>query len=425
VADDSDAGGMPALARGMPALQNRWRSPIRGPWLTSVFGLVLLIGIPIEFITGLLSYAAYDPKLGFNDPNPSRGAFGVYLFNWLTEPSWLYRLIEGVHVILGLVLVPVVLAKLWSVVPKLFAWPPFTSIAHVLERISLMMVVGGIVFEMTTGILYIDYYQKYGFSFYTGHFYGAWIFISGFTVHVTLKFPTMVRSLKSRRLRTELRTGVAGTLPEPADDALVASHPGPPTISRRGVLAMVAGSSLSVFLLTAGQTIGGAMERLDLFGTRVGAPGVGPNHFPVNHTAAAQGIGPIQTGAGWRLELVGSKRVSLSRDELLAMPLITEVLPIACTEGWSTVQTWTGVSLVTLARLAGAANATFALLETLDGSPTYISGSQVRAKQSMLALMVNGADLSLDHGYPARVMIPDAPGTHNKKWMQRITFEAD
>jgi hypothetical protein len=38
-----------------------WRSPIRGPWLTSVFGLVLLIGIPVLFVTGLLSYASYNP----------------------------------------------------------------------------------------------------------------------------------------------------------------------------------------------------------------------------------------------------------------------------------------------------------------------------------------------------------------------------
>ena len=92
---------------------------MRGPWLTSVFGLVLLIGIPIEFLTGLLSYAAYNPRPG-NDPNPGHGLFGFYLFNWVTSPSWLYRVTEGIHVMLGLVLVPVVLAKLWSVIPKLF-----------------------------------------------------------------------------------------------------------------------------------------------------------------------------------------------------------------------------------------------------------------------------------------------------------------
>ena len=61
-----------------PFPRARWKSPVRGPWLTSVFGLVLLIGIPIEFLTGLLSYAAYNPRLG-NDPNPDHGLFGFYL----------------------------------------------------------------------------------------------------------------------------------------------------------------------------------------------------------------------------------------------------------------------------------------------------------------------------------------------------------
>jgi DMSO/TMAO reductase YedYZ molybdopterin-dependent catalytic subunit len=40
----------------------------------------------------------------------------------------------------------------------------------------------------------------------------------------------------------------------------------------------------------------------------------------------------------------------------------------------------------------------------------------------MLALRVNGADLSVDHGFPARVIVPSAPGTHNLKWMAKIEF---
>src|ERR1700741_2673595 len=42
----------------------RFKSPLRGPWLTSVFGLVLLVTLPIVIITGLLSYSAYEPQLG-------------------------------------------------------------------------------------------------------------------------------------------------------------------------------------------------------------------------------------------------------------------------------------------------------------------------------------------------------------------------
>jgi len=135
---------------------------VRDPWLTSVFGVVLLIGIPVEFITWLLSYAAYDPKLG-NDPNPDHGLFGLYLFNQPTVPAWFYRVNEGTHVVLGLVLVPVVLAKLCFVMPKLFAWPPWRSIAELLEWLSLVLIVGGVAFEITTGILYIDYADRINF----------------------------------------------------------------------------------------------------------------------------------------------------------------------------------------------------------------------------------------------------------------------
>ena len=40
----------------------------------------------------------------------------------------------------------------------------------------------------------------------------------------------------------------------------------------------------------------------------------------------------------------------------------------------------------------------------------------------MLALHVNGAELSRDHGYPARVVVQAGPGVHNTKWVRRITF---
>jgi DMSO/TMAO reductase YedYZ molybdopterin-dependent catalytic subunit len=160
-------------------------------------------------------------------------------FDWPTRPSWLFRLTEGLHVGLGLVLVPVVLAKLWSVMPKLFNWPPARSIAEVLEGLSLLLLVGGIVFEMATGVLNIQYDYIFGFSFYTAHYFGAWVFIVGFLTHITVKLPRLLTSLRSRSLREELRTSRADTLPEPPDpDGLVAAHPALATISRRGALAL-------------------------------------------------------------------------------------------------------------------------------------------------------------------------------------------
>ncbi len=43
----------------------------------------------------------------------------------------------------------------------------------------------------------------------------------------------------------------------------------------------------------------------------------------------------------------------------------------------------------------------------------------------MLALTVNGEALSLDHGYPARIIVPASPGVRNTKWVSRMNFEAE
>ncbi|MDQ6796497.1 MAG: hypothetical protein M3011_00490, partial [Actinomycetota bacterium] len=153
---------------GGPFAARTWRSPLRGPWLTSVFGFVLLIGLPVIILTGLLSYVAYQPQFPGNAFPADSHWLHLPFFQWPTSPAWLYRLNQGTHVALGLALVPVVLAKLWSVVPKLFSWPPVRSIAQILERLSLSLLVGSILFEMATGILNIQYDYVFGFVLLIG-----------------------------------------------------------------------------------------------------------------------------------------------------------------------------------------------------------------------------------------------------------------
>ena len=419
---------------GPQEMSRFWRSPIRGPWLTSVFGVVLLVGIPIEFLTGVVSWAAYNPRLRGNDVTTHHGILSVFLFDWVTSPSWIYRVSQGTHVLLGLALVPVLLAKLWSVIPRLFAWPPLRSIAHLLERASLLLLVSGAIFEFVTGIMNIDYDYSFGFSFYDGHFFGAWVFIAGFVVHATLKFPRMWGALRSRSFHRELQVGLSGTAPEapePGDDpagSLIATNPAAPTISRRGVLGLVGGSSLAVFFLTAGQSIR-SLQGISVLSPRTQSYGRGPNAFQVNRTAAAARIRPVDIGDGWALSLIAEssgRNASITRDQLLQMQLVTANLPIACVEGWSVQERWTGVPLRRLAEQVGITHTTGARVESLERNGAFasasLSGRQVRAPESLLALKVNGADLSLDHGYPARTIIPAAPGVHNTKWVSRITF---
>ncbi|MGB8994928.1 MAG: molybdopterin-dependent oxidoreductase [Pseudonocardiaceae bacterium] len=404
-----------------------WRSPLRGPWFTAILSVALLPGITLLFLTGLASYAAYDPNLApGNDTTPDKGLLGSWLPGWPAGPAWLYWVNQGVHVTLGLVLIPVVLAKLWSVLPKLFEWPPARSVTQLADRASLLLLVGGAVFELVTGVMNIQYYYAWPFGFYQAHYYGAWVFIAAFIVHVAFRLRTMVSALRARSFRAELRTPVSQTTAEEPDpDHLVSPDPAPATLSRRGALGMVAAGSLTLFGLSVGQTIGGAARSTALLAPRGQNLGSGPAEFQINKTAAEAGIGPVDVS--WRLDLKGPTGMSLSRAQLLALPQHTARLPIACVEGWSTgVQTWTGVRLADLAAMVGAAPDSSMFVESLQrgggfGSAT-LSAGQVRAPDALLALRVNGADLSTDHGFPARVIVPALPGVHNTKWVTRMTF---
>jgi DMSO/TMAO reductase YedYZ molybdopterin-dependent catalytic subunit len=53
-----------------------------------------------------------------------------------------------------------------------------------------------------------------------------------------------------------------------------------------------------------------------------------------------------------------------------------------------------------------------------------LTRGQVSDPDALLALRVNGVDLSLDHGYPARIIVPGLPGVHNTKWVESIAFAA-
>lgn len=128
----------------------------------------------------------------------------------------------------------------------------------------------------------------------------------------------------------------------------------------------------------------------------------------------------------------GGRTVRLSRADLLQLTLYSAALPIACVEGWSTSdQWWRGVRLRDLAALVGYEGdeedtAPDVLVESLQRHGAFrraaLRYNQVRDPRSLLALFVNGEDLTPDHGYPARIIVPAAPGVLNTKWVARMTF---
>jgi DMSO/TMAO reductase YedYZ molybdopterin-dependent catalytic subunit len=408
-----------------------WKSPLRGPWLTSFLGTLLFPLVLVVALTGLISHGSYQSQLDGNSPFGHPGdPLGSLFALPASSPSWLYAVTQGVHVTVGLVAIPLLLAKLWSVLPRLFMWPPVRSAAMAVERASLLLLVGGAVFEFATGVINIQVFYPWHFNFVRAHYYGAWVFMAAFVVHVVVKLPTIARAYRERGFLRPLHDDLPHTRPEPPDrDGLVAVSPAQPTLSRRGLLVLVGGASLTLLAVNLGETIGGRLRRLALLAPRGRVFGAGPNDFQVNKTAAASGVSVAAADPAWRLEVTGARTLRLSRSELMRLlPQRTYGLTLGCVEGWSITQRWTGVRLADLAALAGAPAAAGVHVESLQAGGPYnrvtLTPAQVRDPQALLAVCVNGVDLSLDHGYPARIIAPAIPGVHCTKWVKSLTFEA-
>ncbi len=421
----------PPIPEAGPFRPSFWRSPLRGPWLASVLSGALLPLILICALTGFLSHEAYENDLGHNR---LIDAPDLLPWDWPTNPAWLYGATQGLHIISGLAAVPILLAKLWTVLPKLFEVPPVRSLAHALERLSLALLVGGSLFVLATGIINIQLWYPFGFSFVLGHYWGAVVFLAALGFHVAIKAGVARMAFHENGVLRPLRDDLDATRPEPQLEGQVTSvpvAPSAPTATRRFVLGGVGLGSLGLALMGTGQVAGGPLRDLALLAPRGRDAGDGPNDFQVNKTFGRSGIAEAEIGPGWRLRLLvdGERRALLTRAELLALDQVTAELPIACVEGWTTTQKWTGVRISELARIAGVGVAGEVEARSLQRRGTFrratLSRRQLEHPDALVALKVNGADLSRDHGFPARVIVPAMPGVHCTKWVRALAFREE
>jgi DMSO/TMAO reductase YedYZ molybdopterin-dependent catalytic subunit len=374
----------------MPTPRLQFQSPLRSERMASILGLALGVTFTTCFVTGLYSHLLQDPPPWFTAP---------------ARPAGLYRVTQGVHVTTGLASIPLVFAKLWSVFPKLFRWPPFDGFTHAVERIALVPLVGGALFELLTGVANINLWYPWPFNFRTAHYWVAWVTMGALVVHVAAKWSTTRRSLVAR---------VTEQLDQPAD----AGSP-----DRRAFLTTVFGASGLLVLLTVGQTVR-PLQKLALLAPR--RPDSGPQGFPVNRTAAAAGVVHTAHDPNYRLVVEGrvTRPLRLSLDDLRGLPQHDAVLPIACVDGWSASKRWSGVSVRDLLRMAGARDDATVTVHSLQRRRSYrvsdLDVVQAHDRDTLLALRVDGETLHLDHGYPLRLIGPNRPGVLQTKWVTRL-----
>jgi DMSO/TMAO reductase YedYZ molybdopterin-dependent catalytic subunit len=351
-------------------------------------GRLLGLAFAVCFATGLVSHFMQHPPGWLADSIPSR-------------PSWGYRITQGLHVASGIAAIPLLLAKLWTVYPRLFEWPPLRSLRHALERLSIAMLVAGAVFELATGLLNTVKWYPWPFSFVPVHYAVAWLVTGALVLHIAVKSPE-IRAHWSRRS--------SGTLALPTQDAP----------DRRSLLAAVGAAVGAVTLTTVGQSFT-PLKDFILFAPR--HPDHGTQGLPVNRTAAAAGVGRIAEEE-YRLVVAGPRPYTLTLDELRALPQHEVELPIACVEGWSKSAHWTGVRVADLLERAGARPHARVRVESLQLRGGYrvseMGHEHARDPLTLLALRLNGAELHPDHGYPVRLIAPNRPGVLQTKWVGRL-----
>jgi sulfoxide reductase catalytic subunit YedY len=125
----------------------------------------------------------------------------------------------------------------------------------------------------------------------------------------------------------------------------------------------------------------------------------------------------------YRLKLTGKVRhpLSLSYDQLLKYPSVTEVVLLICPGFFVNNGRWTGTHLKVLLQEAKIQNdAQYIDINGANGKGVRIPLKDLDHKRIFLAYRVNGESLPEKHGFPLRLVYEDAYGYDWVKYVDEI-----
>jgi DMSO/TMAO reductase YedYZ molybdopterin-dependent catalytic subunit len=134
--------------------------------------------------------------------------------------------------------------------------------------------------------------------------------------------------------------------------------------------------------------------------------------------------------ADYRLEVGGlvAKPLSLSIDEIRALPSRTQITRHDCVEGWSAIGKWKGARLSALLEKAQPSSAVkyvvFHCADSLEqgGDPYYesIDMDDAYHEQTLLAYELNDSSLPIENGAPLRLRVERQLGYKMAKYVMRV-----
>ena len=144
------------------------------------------------------------------------------------------------------------------------------------------------------------------------------------------------------------------------------------------------------------------------------------DRFPILH----EGDVPNYDMAAWNLRLFGEigDELTLSFDELMAMPQTEIRCDIHCVTRWSKADTtWKGVLVRDLfEQLNIKSDARYAMIHADQDYETNLPLSDLLGDQTLLAHTYDGEPLTRKHGGPLRLVVPHLYFWKSAKWVRGL-----
>ena len=205
----------------------------------------------------------------------------------------------------------------------------------------------------------------------------------------------------------------------------------------RGLALVAVGLSLALALVVAGC---GAPATID-----GGAPKDTPKPTPLapNEVRDYRGAklsslddfrensikGPQQVNkASYRLRVTGlvDTPLSLTYEEVVALPAYQKVIELNCVEGWSVTILWEGPKVADLLDRAGAkSSGRIAIFRAADGYSTSLPLDYLRNNDILLASKMNSVVLPPERGFPFQLVAEERWGYKWIKWVEEIEVSDD
>ena len=130
----------------------------------------------------------------------------------------------------------------------------------------------------------------------------------------------------------------------------------------------------------------------------------------------------------WKLQVKkqSGEEITITIDEIKALPKTEIVFDFKCVEGWDQIQYWGGLKMSDFINHFGLVDETkLAYVGMMTPDKGYQVGLDMPSAmhpQTLLAYEMNGKPLPLNHGAPLRLIIPVKYGIKNLKRIGSITF---